>query len=772
MSIKKNISFFTILLFSLVFIAFFYGQVIINPNNFLFSNVGDGLKNYYTFAYHIKHDTSAFNFSGMNYPYGESIFYTDCHPILSSVLKFLASYSGFISDNSIGILNAILILSISITFIVIYFLLVELNINKWIAVLFSVGITLLAPQLFRLGGHLALSYSFAIPLSWLIVLKIINSSFNKKWIIILFANNLFWLFIHAYLGVIMCFFIFLLFIFYQFKNIKDFKFLLSVLICIILPIILFYSTIKLTDTHLGRTENPSGFFGYYAEFDDVFVPHHKPFAPILNKITGNIISLQWEAWSYVGLSTGILFVFLIVYLITRLFKKSENAFFYQIIKSKHLNIAFIAAFIVLLFAMAFPFIQFPNLLNHFPFLKQFRALGRFTWPFYFVATVFSAYVLNQTFVYYKNKKTIVVIFIVGVLNITEGVFYHIEVSKSILNKNDVFSQSNLPLSIKNLLDEINFADYQAILPLPFYHYGSESYSRPRQNEILKNSISVSYQTGIPIIGASLTRLSIQESKNCIQLISPTFYEKEIKKDIQNNKPLLLVVSNESLTKYEKDIVNFGKLIYKTHELAFYSLSIDSLFTNSSSKVYQKYIDNKSFMFKNNEFYTSKDSIYLFYNSFENFKSVISYKGSGALNSLKNNETLLAEFNSHTFKTNKTYMCNFWIYNKTPDALNGYFKLFIDELDEFNNIVNQQSVLIEETEVINGDWCMIETNFKVTNSKNRLKLYVYSNNKEVVKVVIDDFFVIESDVDAFKYNSISNELFYNNHHVKLNKTNIN
>ena len=313
MLIKKNTSFIAILLFSIVFITVFYGQVIIHPNNFLFSNVGDGLKNYFTYAYYIKHDSSSFNFSGMNYPYGENIFYTDCHPILSFLLKFLSNYSDIISNNSIGILNLILVSSIAITFIIIYLLLKEIEINEWIAVLFSIGITLLAPQIFRLEGHLALSYSFAIPLSWLITLKVIKSNIKSKWVILLFINNLFWLLIHAYLGVIICFFIFIIFLFLQLKKIKSLKFSYTILISIITPITLFYSFIKVTDNHTGRTTNPSGFFGYYAEFDDVFVPHHKPLGPFLNKITGNIINLQWEAWSYVGASTVFLVLFLLIY---------------------------------------------------------------------------------------------------------------------------------------------------------------------------------------------------------------------------------------------------------------------------------------------------------------------------------------------------------------------------------------------------------------------------------------------------------------------------
>ena len=68
-------------LFGLVWLIGFYGNIIFDPNNHLFSVDGDGIKNYFTYAYQIKHNHSFINFEGMNYPYGEHFLYTDCHPV-------------------------------------------------------------------------------------------------------------------------------------------------------------------------------------------------------------------------------------------------------------------------------------------------------------------------------------------------------------------------------------------------------------------------------------------------------------------------------------------------------------------------------------------------------------------------------------------------------------------------------------------------------------------------------------------------------------------
>ena len=91
--------------------------------------------------------------------------YTDCHPLLASVPKFLNQQFPGLSNYSIGILNLLLVLSIGITAFILYFIFIELKINYILAILGALGISALSPQILRITGHLALSYSFFIPLT-------------------------------------------------------------------------------------------------------------------------------------------------------------------------------------------------------------------------------------------------------------------------------------------------------------------------------------------------------------------------------------------------------------------------------------------------------------------------------------------------------------------------------------------------------------------------------------------------------------------------------
>src|ERR1700733_5463679 len=81
----------------------YFHHVFLNINSILSSITNDSLKNYYTYVYHVKNDSSLFQFAGMNYPFGEHVVYTDCQPALTILLKALP----FTHNYLIGILHSI-----------------------------------------------------------------------------------------------------------------------------------------------------------------------------------------------------------------------------------------------------------------------------------------------------------------------------------------------------------------------------------------------------------------------------------------------------------------------------------------------------------------------------------------------------------------------------------------------------------------------------------------------------------------------------------------
>lgn len=769
---KKRIHYLVLFLISSVIILFFYGKGLINPNAFLFNDSGDAIKNYYTYYYHIANDSSCVNFNGMNYPYGEHYLYTDCHPLITNLFQF---FNSNISQYSIGFINFMMIFSVFLTFFLVYLLLIEFKIQKWFAVIFSIGITLLQPQIFRMAGHFALSYSVCVPLTWLLLIKCFKAKSNLKYVLLLLVNNLFWFFIHAYLGMIIVFFqasFWAVVIIASKEFRKSLKPYLNLLFAVILPLLIFQLFVILTDHHVGRTDNPSGFFLYNAEPDDIFIPNHPPLRPLFDQIPGLHIKLQWEAWSYIGFVFSIIVFYFIIFSVIRLIKKRKDSLYYNFIDNKILNLSLIASFIVLLFAFAFPFKIFPEILDVFPVLKQFRTTGRFDWVFFYTVSVFSVYILCQIYNYYieKNKKWLsyVIIFVSAGFTIVEGLPYHFETSEYIMKAKNPFCSKYLDDNFKSALSKINESSYQAIIPIPFYYNGSEAYARPMNNSIIRTSMILSAWSKIPITAAYLTRTSVPESKNIMQLMSPSFYPKAIYKDVISDKPFLIVRSNENITEYESDIINKSTLLLKTDSFSLYEISNQKFFENTASIEFNNFDKIKDSLFLKNGFLVNDTSAFIYFNDFENQPSDSAFRGNGAYKGLKKGKNAITQFDPNTFSENTDYLLSAWMYNGEKDALNLWFRLIVEEYNEATDEWFTTVYFPCESETIFGNWSLVEFKFQVKNSKNKIYIVTKGHDDEKAKLHIDDLLIREPDLNIYRLSEQNGKqvLFKNNHEIKL------
>ena len=774
---KKKAPFLSLLLLSSIFILAFYGEVLLHPNSYFFGDDRDGMKNYYTYYYHIDNDSSYTEFNGMNYPYGENYLYTDCHPLIANTFQFLGNFSEDIPEYSIGFINFIMIASVFFTFLLVYKLQVELKITPWIAVLFAIGIVLLQPQIFRVNAHYALSYSMAIPLAWLLLIKSYNQDRKASWVWLLFASNLFWFFIHAYLGMILVSFQLAFYVIVYFNDkihrkgidMRHLRFLFAAII----PPLLFRLYVFMTDTHLYRTDNPTGFFLYNAEPDDVFVPHHPPLRPLLDQIPGIDINLNWEGWSYVGLVFGLIIIYVLILVFARLFTKKVNPLFDRYFNQPILNISLLASLIILLFAFAFPFKLFPSLADIIPFVKQFGATGRFAWVFFYVGSIFSVYIIQHIFIALKGNKhqTFAYLFIAftAVLPVIEGMPYHVETSRKITEIKNLFLKENLDKALKIGIDSIDPTEFQALIPLPLYYIGSEAFSRPPQKDITQLSMLVSAYTKLPILGAYLTRTSIPESKNIIQLMSPAYYPKKLENDIPNEKPFLIVVSRENKTIYEEDLLSRAQLILSSTDFSFYKIDKATLFENSYDAELKKFRDIKYQLKEQQGFLTDNPSGFLYYEDFETRPSEIAFESKGAFSGIKKGENEYAAFEPHTFQKNTTYVVSAWMYNNHADALNQWLRFMVLEYDEHQDKWIENTAFPEHSEVINGNWSLVELEFEIHDPEN--KIYVVSIGKEISKadLQLDDLLIYEKGTLIYKVKrpGSSPVLFKNNHEIRRN-----
>ena len=541
---QKHLSKIILLGLTLAFLLWKLPALLLHPNELLLTSDGDGLKSYYCFVYHLQFDETFLHFGGMNYPYGEHYLFTDGFPAIAWLIQLLP----FLKPYGIGIVHLSLAVSLLFTPFFLYLILRKFQVNQWIAVLGALCLFILQPQFPRLFSHLSLSYSIFFPLSWYLLLQFKEKGATLKWTSLLLVNQLFWYFMHPYLGFMISVFYGVDWFVAQFNKSDSWKKRSWTLIPVVLPVVLVQLFLKLTDSIKDRPATPFGFFEYQAHWKSIFLPDAGP----IHDWASNYLSFnefRWEGYAYIGILTIAMLLVILVVLLWYFLKKSVR----KITFPTPLFPAIFAAVFLLILSFGFPFNGNPHWLEQLTFLKQFRALGRFSWVFYYVIGVFGICVLQLLFHKVKNWesthrfqfKSSLLISSLFVVQLCEGL--------TLLKIPTAFS--------KNLfdIDQLNEAErkliyeakskrmnVKAILPLPWFHIGSEIYGKEVDPMTLRNSFLLSVHTGIPLYAVMLGRTSKLQTLDYFHV-----FNEQQRRRIQAYLPLF-VYQHNGVNLYQED----------------------------------------------------------------------------------------------------------------------------------------------------------------------------------------------------------------------------
>jgi len=742
MTRKKSI--FLVILISSVIVGLLYRDVLSHLNSYLFSVRADGLPNYYTYLYHIKHDPSYFAFSGMNYPYGESLFMVDCHPLFSNCIKFFSKHVLDISAYSIGILNFVMLASLVVCALFVFLILDVYRFKWYIALPAAVSIALLASNaLLWRYGHYALSYSCFFPISWYLILRYFSSTHKIKYSILIFFNTLFWFYTHNYLGFIVLSFTFLsLFYSLLFRIIRfNRQTILSFFIQILLPALIVFTVIKITDTHTNRISMPYN-SDYRASAYSVFFPYYSYLKPVY-AFFFDLSPQQSQSWcyvgNYIGLSTNLILLSTLIYLLFKLISKRQ--WMLPGLLSKSELVFLLAATTLLLYAMAIPFMYGMDYLLPVP-VKQFSAIGRFAWPFYFVSIVTSLLFVRSML---KKQAAIAISLLAVALLFSESLSYHLALRKEIVQDANIFKAD------ANLVDaassHINFLDYQAIIPIPFYHVYISLNAFESSDRSQEVSMQLSYQSGLPLVSAILSRPSVLESKNIVQLFIPAYYNKPIQHSL-NEKPFLILFTKEKHTPLEQSLIDKSQKIFENYDIELYKLPKDSLFKTNNKRYLQEFTDHQGdFRLDKESGYYIKDSGRVYYNSFDSLKSKECYRGKGALFKKKNQLNVIYKSLPNQFDKDVEYSLSFWYYSY--DYEQSYNPVWLEVKDSANRVISSTYIDPIKSNLYDGNWAYNEILFKLNSKNSHIELYSKGYAQYSDSTYYDELLIRPSGKNIFK-----------------------
>lgn len=734
---------------STIILIIFYGTILKNANNTYFSASGDGLKSTFGSAYHLNYDTTYLRTACMNYPFGESVFYTGGQPVIVNSFKLLKSIGIDLSLHLVGIINIWMLFSIVMGALFIYLILRTLNLPIIYSIIVSNIIIFMSPQLDRFGGHYNLAYLYFIPL--MIYLFFLFHRKRKLYLsIILGIVALLSLGTHAYFFgfyaiLIICFWIGA--ILYDKKTFGNIKFIITNLfVQFILPFIIFQVLMLMSGEMHDRTSYPWGFFSFIAYPQGIFYPLTKAYGQFIY-----VKQVPWEGISYIGLVSLIGFLF-IIYNSVKKQRKDKAWSFLKITDSPYLNILFWSSFAALLYSFGMPFtLGFQKLFNYMGVLKQLRAPGRFAWLFFYTINITTFYLLWN---YYKQGKKILALLVLGFALIWGSYDSYLNVKsqpKFINNTIESLNDKENEIEINQWYNEIDFEKYQAIIPLPYYHVGCENYSLYKGSASIGQSFITSMKTGLPLTSVMLSRTSMEQSVKNIQLFLESYNSFDIIDLWPNEKSfLVLFTKKDFLDENERRIKNKAKLLTSNSELEIREITIEDfkeILKETKEKVKSEIESEELFELS---CFLSTDSIQNFYYAGFGDKQPGEFKlGKKCYSGNITKDNLILGAKVPNIDTAKSYIVSMWVENMDKD-LYPRTKLTASIFNELGEEYYKNNIDIwRYTKIIDSNgWGLVEFEIKFTQPKDRLRISMKNKLMTKGELKVDEILIKPSGIDLY------------------------
>jgi hypothetical protein len=542
----------------------------------------------------------------MNYPFGEHVLFTDNQPVLCNILQWWSKNMWDVKGRVVGFMHITLLLSMVFGAGIIYLWLRKLHLPVWVAGWAALGIAFLSPQYARFDGHFGMAHIWVLPMMLFLLCR--YEERNSRRYQSLLIGILIWVTaqLHFYnMGVAAVFLgfytLFQVVINPSWRNIwtRGSHFMVMIL----LPYAMLNIWLHWSDYFPDRPQAPYGFTDYIGRWEGVFLPY--PYFSLhqwINEYVVKIRTLDFEAEAYIGLSATIFTIwFLFVRRLKAFEPEWEVAAYHRVHKNYLRGITF-AAFATLLFGFGFPFAfnELEWMVNYMGPFRNFRGLGRFTWVFFYVINLMTFYVLwNRSARYRPSEKWNTFLskrapflaphwqklvkygFLVLPLCMLSFEAYWFQKNNPIQLVPSPAKREVAAPSPSHWLNKVDFGRYQALMPLPYYHIGSENMWLNFDYSLIQKVQTTAYHTKVPDMGVMLSRTSISRTIKSIQFSLLACESPEMLTELPDNRPIALMIQPETWETTRKKyahLIDKAITVYNGPEMRILSLIPDSVRT--------------------------------------------------------------------------------------------------------------------------------------------------------------------------------------------------
>ncbi len=574
------------------------------PNDVMFSNNAGSFKNYMTSAWHVQHDSSYVHYGGMDYPFGEHVLFTDNQPIVSAAMQWWSRHVFDVSNKVVGIINVLQVLSMIFGAGVIYLLLRKLHLPVWYAGIAALGIAFLSPQYNRFDTNFGLSHIWVLPMLLLLLCRYEERQSRRYQSLLIGILIWFSAQLHFYnLGVSAVFLgfytLFQMLLNFSWRNIWTRMGHLAGMI--LLPFAMLNVWVHWSDYCSDRPAAPAGFKEHIGHWEGVFLPYdYFPMHQWINQHITQIRGLDFEAQSYAGLVAFVFTLWLLFKRRFRLFEPDwEHAAYHRVHKNYLRGICF-AAFATLLFGLGFPFSikGMEWMVDYFGPIRQFRGLGRFTWAFYYAINVLVFYILwnksqriqigEKWMAFVKSRSAGMAKYLPNTVKWSVALVplamlcweaYYFQKHKSLALMPNLAQRNMAAASTNHWLNKVDFGRFQALMPLPYYHIGSENIWLEAYYPLFQKVQYTALQTGVPDMGVTLSRSAVARMVKSVQFSLTACEAPALLSELPDNRPIALMIEPsrwDDVQKKYNHLLSKATSVYNGPELRIMALMPDSV----------------------------------------------------------------------------------------------------------------------------------------------------------------------------------------------------
>lgn len=551
--LHRNLWLLLTVVVALCVVVYALSYIALEPWHILPDIGGDGAKNNFTYLYHSTQG-KGYWFEGMNYPYGEHIVFTDAMPLLS---VFFAAIGNVSAPTALTVLWVLVSLSVVLSIVFISKILLECKVPRLSAIVFACLIGIFSPQLQRIVGHYALSYACFVPMVFYWTLRYHRTS-AVKYALWLFLTTSFFAFLHPYYAAMLLVWVGVYvvghLVCYRMPLRKRARHTVPLIAAVGGVLLLIAIVMRLTDPIRDRPVTPFNPMEANTHIKQIIASAYSPLSQLIAR-TGLIGKLRegGEGYTYPGLVVLAVVLGCWVWAWIRKVKQQEIAS--VIYPYGFEQIWLFMAGGILLFSMGVPFIwNMMWLMEYLSFFKQFRALGRFSWFFYHIISIYGVVLLHMLWqrLVEQGKQVqgyvvLVVCTLVWAIEVSGYTKYTRKVAQNATYNYDMMTSKHEQNWTQFLKEhQLKGSDFQAVLILGFFHVGSEKLwvgSGAWSNTM---GTRAAMQLQLPIIDVMMSRSSWGQTKSQVRTVAGPFADKPMLRAIPDRKPFLLLHFDEDI----------------------------------------------------------------------------------------------------------------------------------------------------------------------------------------------------------------------------------